>query len=210
MEHSRHVLPFWTIFCLFNNRRQQNFENIKKTGDIIILQRSTKNHDHMLHCPWDMACELWDMAFWAIFCPFTFLMAQKIKIFIKWNKTAWDFIIYHMCIKNFDHMMYSSWDMVHNEQMDWTDRTNRWKTWHIEVGAPPKNEYGAPPSIYTTCNVIFTSTKSCPCQNLKIFQCNDIIKSRSTLQWNGSLVTINWFLRSLSWPRIFLTTSSFM
>ena len=54
MEHSRHVLPFWIIFCLFtapNNWRQQNFENIKKTGDIIVLQRSTKNHDRMLHCP---------------------------------------------------------------------------------------------------------------------------------------------------------------
>ena len=77
-------------------------------------------------------------------------------------------------------------------------------------GGCSTEKYGAPPSIYTPCNVIFTSTKSCPCQNLKIFQCNDIIKSRSTLQWNGSLVTINWFLRSLSWPRIFLTTSSFM
>ena len=38
--------------------------------------------------------------------------------------------------------MYGSWDMVHNGRTDgqmggWTDR---WKKWHIELGAPPKKE----------------------------------------------------------------------
>ena len=32
------------------------------------------------------------------------------------KKTPGDIIILHMCIKNHDHMMYSSWDMEYNRQ----------------------------------------------------------------------------------------------
>ena len=42
-----------------------------------------------------------------------------------------------MCPKNYDQMMYGSWDILCD---GWTDRwMDRWKKWHIEVGAPPKN-----------------------------------------------------------------------
>ena len=56
--------------------------------DIIILRKCTKNHDHVLYCSWDMVCDecsyyFW---FWAIFCPFTLLKAQKIKISKKREK----------------------------------------------------------------------------------------------------------------------------
>ena len=37
---------------------------------------------------------------------------QKNQNFKKMKKTPEDIIILHMCIKNFDHMMYSSWDMA--------------------------------------------------------------------------------------------------
>ena len=50
-------------------------------GDIIILQKCTKNHDHMLYCSCDMAhdrCNCY-FSFWAIFCSFNPLPAQKIK-----------------------------------------------------------------------------------------------------------------------------------
>ena len=48
-------------------------------------------------------------------------------------------IILHMCTKNYDQMMYSSWDMLRNRQMDrWMDRQ---KKWHVEVGAPPKKHH---------------------------------------------------------------------
>ena len=67
----------------------QNFENMKKTpGDIIILHKCTKNHDHMLYCSLDMAhngCNCY-FSFWANFCPFTFLTAPKIKILKNWKK----------------------------------------------------------------------------------------------------------------------------
>ena len=62
------------------------------------------------------------------------------------KKTPGD-IILHMCTKNYDHMMYGSWDMKRDRQTDrQTDRRmDRWtdqrKKWHIEVGAPPNKKY---------------------------------------------------------------------
>ena len=48
------------------------------------------------------------LSFWAIFCPFTPLTAQKNLNFEKMKKNPGD-IILHMCtIKNYDQMMYSS------------------------------------------------------------------------------------------------------
>ena len=106
----------------------------KITGDIIILHMDTKNHDHMLYCSWDMAydgCNFY-ISFWAIFCPFTQLTAQKIKIKKKKKKSPEDIIILHMCTKHYDLMMYSSSDVVCK---GWTDG---WKTWYTDPGAPPK------------------------------------------------------------------------
>ena len=46
-----HFLPFYPT----NNLKNKNIEKIKKTpGDIIILQKCPKNHDHMLHCSGDI------------------------------------------------------------------------------------------------------------------------------------------------------------
>ena len=56
------------------NPKNQNFEKMKKMpGDIIILHKCTKNHDHMLYCFWDMVSDRCNcyFSFWAIFCPFT-------------------------------------------------------------------------------------------------------------------------------------------
>ena len=63
---------FLLFYNLSNNPKNQNFEKLKKKpGDIIILQKCTKNHDYMLYCSLDMAhngCN----------CYFSFLK--------KWNK----------------------------------------------------------------------------------------------------------------------------
>ena len=76
---------FWfhAIFCPFyphNSPKNENFKKMKKTrwkkktpGEIIILHKCTKNHDHMLYCFWDMAhdrCNSY-FSFCAIFCLFT-------------------------------------------------------------------------------------------------------------------------------------------
>ena len=52
-------------------------------------------------------------SFWATFCPFTPLTAWK-KKFLKMKKTHGDIIILHKYPKNYNQMMYSSWDMVHS------------------------------------------------------------------------------------------------
>ena len=54
-------------------------------------------------------------SFWAIFCPFTTLTAQKMKILKKKRKkkTPGDIIILRNCSTNHDHMLYCSWDMAH-------------------------------------------------------------------------------------------------
>ena len=45
-----HFLPFNPT-----NPKNQNFEKMKKPPwDIIILHKCAKNHDHMLHCSWDL------------------------------------------------------------------------------------------------------------------------------------------------------------
>ena len=84
------ILDRFLHFYPPTNQKNQNFEKLKKKRprDIIILHKSTKNHDHMLHCSLDMLCNKCNgyFSFWVIFCPFTSLTAQKIKIWIKWKK----------------------------------------------------------------------------------------------------------------------------
>ena len=73
-----------------NSRTNENIKNEKKKnpGDIIILHKCTKTHDHRLYCSWDMAPDVcnFHFSFWAIFCPFTPLTAQKIKFSKQWKK----------------------------------------------------------------------------------------------------------------------------
>ena len=105
-------------FLLFhppNNPKNKNFKKMKKIpGDIIILHKCPKNHDHMLYWSWDMAhdgCNCY-FSFWAIFCPFTPLTTRKMKILKTYKKTPWDIIILHKCTQNHDHMLYYSWDIA--------------------------------------------------------------------------------------------------
>ena len=137
------------IFCHFGqyfahlppkNPKNQNFEKMKKLpGDIVILQKCTKNHDHMLYYSWDMVhdgCNLFFIL--GHFLPFYPLNNPKNQNFQKMKKIPRDIIILHMCTKNYDQMMYGSWDMVHDRGTDGlTDRRMEgWKKWHIRGGCP--------------------------------------------------------------------------
>ena len=110
-------------FYLPNIPKKSKFKKIKKKKipeDIIILDKCTKNHDHMIYCSWDMMhdrCNCY-FSFQGIFCPFTLVITQKIKVLKKWKKMPGDIIILHMCTKNYDQMMYSFWDMVSDRQTD--------------------------------------------------------------------------------------------
>ena len=60
MEHDRqNFFSFWTIFYPFTPLKLQNIKISKKWekkhGDIIVLQKCIKNHDHIPYCFWDMA-----------------------------------------------------------------------------------------------------------------------------------------------------------
>ena len=68
------VIFHYGLFFPFYPPNSPKNENIKKmkiiSEDIIILQKCTKSHDHMLYCSWDMVrdgCNYF--SFWAIFCP---------------------------------------------------------------------------------------------------------------------------------------------
>ena len=90
-----HFLPFDPP----NNPKIQSFRKMKITpGDMIILHLCTKNDDHMMYG--DMECDRQNFPlFWTIFCPFTSLKTQKIKILKKWKKTpvhqkSWSYMLY--------------------------------------------------------------------------------------------------------------------
>ena len=85
-------ISFWAIFCPFTPLRAWKTKILKKMkrkpGDVIILHMCTKNYGQMMYGSWDMVhdwCNCY-FSFWAIFCPFTPLKAQKIKILKKWKK----------------------------------------------------------------------------------------------------------------------------
>ena len=40
--------------------KNENFKKMKANPTDIILHKCTKNHDHMLYCSWDMACDGWN------------------------------------------------------------------------------------------------------------------------------------------------------
>ena len=68
-----HFLPFYPT----NNPKNKILKKMKKKkmpGDIIILHKCTKNHDHMLYCSWDIMvhdrCNFY-FSFGAIFCFLT-------------------------------------------------------------------------------------------------------------------------------------------
>ena len=122
-------LSFWTAFSPFTPLRTWKVKVLKNwkkiTGDIIILQKCTKSHDHMLYCSLDMAHNGFNCYFsiWTIFCPFTSLTAQNIKTLKKnEKKMPANIIILQYCTKNHDHMLYCSWDIV----CDWCNYFSFW------------------------------------------------------------------------------------
>ena len=88
-----YFLPFYPPPATHpNSQKNENSKKMKKKkkkpGDIIILHKCTKTHDHMLYYSWDMVCDRCNccFSFWAIVFPFTPVTAQKIKISKTWKK----------------------------------------------------------------------------------------------------------------------------
>ena len=112
----------------------------KIPGDIIVLHKCTKNHDYMLYCSRDKACDRCNccFSFWAIFCPFTPPPHPPTPNSPKDEKNTWRY-------RHFTHVYQKLWlDNVQflrygvrqtNRRRD----TQRDRKIDIEVGAPPKN-----------------------------------------------------------------------
>ena len=85
-----HFLPSYPLTAWkmkISKKKKKMKKRPKKLGDIITLQKCTKNHDHRLYCSWDTAhyrCNYFSI--WAILLPFMPLTAQKMKISKKWKK----------------------------------------------------------------------------------------------------------------------------
>ena len=80
---------FWP-FYLIDNPENQNFEKIKKKNTRRYHNFTQVYHKWQSYNVWFLRYEAWQteffLSFWAIFCPFTPLTTQKIKILKKWKK----------------------------------------------------------------------------------------------------------------------------
>ena len=78
-----HFLPFYPP----KNPQNQNFEKWKILLEISSFYTCVPKISHMIHGSWDMECDRQNvLLLWTVFCPFTPLWTQKIKILKKWKK----------------------------------------------------------------------------------------------------------------------------
>ena len=86
---------------------------MKKTpGEIIILHKCTKTHDHRLYCSWDMACNRIVTSHFGLFIALLPPSLPEKWKYENLKKKTGDIIILHNCTKNHDHRLYCSWDMA--------------------------------------------------------------------------------------------------
>ena len=72
----------------------------------------------MIYASWDINCNRHIfLSYLAIFCSFTPLTAQKMKI-SQIEKMPGDIIILHKCTKNHDHRLYCSGDIVWKKHLE--------------------------------------------------------------------------------------------
>ena len=105
-----HYGPFCALSPPWQPRKSKFWKIEKKIWRYYIIT---------LHCYWDTT--MTDLIFvfhFGLILHFYAPNNPKNENFYK-MKTMFRYIILYMCTKNYDHMMYSSWDMVHK---GWTDR----------------------------------------------------------------------------------------
>ena len=84
-------------------------------GNILILHKCIKNHNHMKYCSWDTEWGIQNfLSILSHFLPFYPLTTEKNQNFEKMKKVSGDVIILHMCTENHNHMMYAFWDLESN------------------------------------------------------------------------------------------------
>ena len=123
-------LSFWTIFCPFTLLTAWKMNISKKWKKCLEISSFDTNVPKIMIIYYTVP-EIWCVMdaivifyFGLFFVLLPTLTIQKIRISKKWkkNKTTGDIITLHMCTKNYDYMMYGSWDMVCN---GWIDRQKK-------------------------------------------------------------------------------------
>ena len=114
---SDHFLPFYSP-SPSPIKESKFWKNEKNHRDIIILHKCTINDNHMTYGSWDINCNRYIffvvLGHFLPFCHFLPFFAQKMKTSRKWRKHPRDIIILHKCTKTHNHMLYCSWDLVHD------------------------------------------------------------------------------------------------
>ena len=139
--HDRcNYFSFWAIFCItaWKIKITEKWKNSWRYHHLTIAYQ--KSWSYARYCSWDMVPDRCNyFSFWAIFCPFIPLTAKKNQNLKKMKKTPTDIIILHMCTKNYDQMMYGSWDIVRNR---WTDgRMDRGTDRRMDKQSDGKSEW---------------------------------------------------------------------
>ena len=130
------IFHFGPFFALL----QPEKSNLKKWKKAWRYHHFTQGHQKSWYCSWDMVrgrCNCY-FSFWAIFCSFNPLKAQKVKIEKKIKKGLEVSSLYIWVPKIMIRWctIPEIWCATYGQ----TDgRTDGWKKWHIEVDGPPKN-----------------------------------------------------------------------
>ena len=116
-------LSFWAIFCCFTqltNWKITILKNFEKHLEILSFCTSApKIICYTVPGIWHMTKGIFIFhfgLFFALLPPNSPKNQNQKKK--KRKKTLGDIIILHMCTKNYNHMTYNSWDMMHDGQMN--------------------------------------------------------------------------------------------
>ena len=131
----QNVLSYWTIFCTFTSLTTWKIEILKKWKthlEILSFYTCVQKIMIICYCSWDMVSDTCNcyFSFWAIFlAPPPTPNSPKKQNFKKIKTGPGDIITLHKCTKNYDQMMYGSWDMVRDRR---TDRQKKWVP-HLKI-----------------------------------------------------------------------------
>ena len=96
-------MSFWAIFCPFTPQtagKMKISQKWKKNLEILSFTQMYQNHDHMLCCFWDMACDTCNFyfSFWATFCPFIPPYQPKKSKLQKMKKNPLEISSFYRCV----------------------------------------------------------------------------------------------------------------
>ena len=81
------ILDCFSPFYPLTTQKIKILKKWKKRLEILSFYTFNINDNHMMYGSWDIECDRHNfLSFWTIFCPFTPLTTQKIKILKIWKK----------------------------------------------------------------------------------------------------------------------------